>query len=193
MDAGVEEGDEVGLSYDPMIAKLVAHAATRTEALDRLSTALRETEIEGVTTNLPFLRWLVAHPHVRAGRTTTSFLVENPPLSPHPTSAPAPWHGAWRLNGAAPPPAAPPDVESAAHEQGTVATESALSAQMPGTVLRVLVTEGETVAAHQPLLVLEAMKMETPLTSPHEATVRRLLVAEGDQVAAGQKLVELED
>jgi biotin carboxyl carrier protein len=57
----------------------------------------------------------------------------------------------------------------------------------------VLVTEGETVAAHQPLLVLEAMKMETPLTSPHGATVRRLLVAEGDQVAAGQKLVELED
>ena len=48
---------------------------------------------------------------------------------------------------------------------------------MPGTVLRVLVTEGETVSAHQPLLVLEAMKMETPLTSPYEATVRRLLAA----------------
>ena len=193
VDPGVEEGDEVGLSYDPMIAKLVAHAETRTEALDRLASALRETEIEGVTTNLPFLRWLVAHPHVRAGRTTTSFLVENPPLSPHPTSVPAPWHGAWRLNSVAPPPAAPPDVEAAAHEHGTVATESTLSAQMPGTVLRVLVAEGETVAAHQPLLVLEAMKMETPLTSPHAATVRRLLVAEGDQVATGQNLVELED
>ena len=193
VDAGVEEGDEVGLSYDPMIAKLVAHAATRHEALERLAAALRETEVEGVTTNLPFLRWLVAHPHVRAGRTTTSFLVENTPLSPHPASAPAPWHGAWRLNGAAPPPAAPPDVDAAAHEHGTVATESTLSAQMPGTVLRVLVSEGDTVAAHQPLLVLEAMKMETPVTSPHEATVRRLLVAEGDQVAAGQKLVELED
>ena len=64
---------------------------------------------------------------------------------------------------------------------------------MPGTVLRVLVSEGDTVAPHQPLLVLEAMKMETPVTAPHEATVRRLLVAEGDQVAAGMKLVELED
>jgi acetyl/propionyl-CoA carboxylase alpha subunit len=193
VDAGVEEGDEVGLSYDPMIAKLVAHAATRPEALDRLAAALRETEVEGVTTNLPFLRWLVAHPHVRAGRTTTSFLVENTPLSPHPASAPAPWHGAWRLNSAAPPPAAPPDVDAAAHEHGTVATESTLSAQMPGTVLRVLVSEGESVTARQPLLVLEAMKMETPVTSPHGATVRRLLVAEGDQVAAGEKLVELED
>jgi acetyl/propionyl-CoA carboxylase alpha subunit len=193
VDAGVEEGDEVGLNYDPMIAKLVAHAATRSEALDRLASALQETEVEGVTTNLPFLRWLVTHPLVRAGWTTTSFLVENTPLSPHPSSAPAPWHRAWRLNSAAPPPAPPPDVEAAAQEHGAVATESTLSAQMPGTVLRVLVAEGETVTAHQPLLVLEAMKMETPVTSPYAATVRCLLVAEGDQVATGQKLVELED
>ena len=193
VDAGVEEGDEVGLSYDPMIAKLVAHAPTRPEALDRLAAALRETEVDGVTTNLPFLRWLVGHPHVRAGRTTTSFLVENTPLSSHPASAPAPWHGAWRLNAVAPPPAAPPDVEAAAHGHSGVATESSLSAQMPGTVLRVLVAEGDAVTARQPLLVLEAMKMETPVTSPHDATVRHLLVAEGDQVAAGQKLVELDD
>ena len=193
VDAGVEEGDDVGLSYDPMIAKLVSHAPTRAEALNRLAAALRETEVEGVTTNLPFLRWLVTHPNVQAGRTTTSFLVENTPLSPYPAAAPAPWQGAWRLNSPTPPPAAPPDVESAAHEHGTVATESTLSAQMPGTVLSVLVAEGDTVRAHQPLLVLEAMKMETPVTSPHEATVRRLLVAEGDQVAAGQELVELED
>jgi len=193
VDPGVEEGDEVGLSYDPMIAKLIAHAATRSEALDRLAAGLRETEVEGVTTNLPFLRWLVAHPRVRAGRTTTAFLAENTPLSPHPAYAPAPWHGAWRLNAGAPPPAAPPDIDAAAHHHGAVVTESTLSAQMPGTVLRVLVSEGDAVAAHQPLLVLEAMKMETPVTSPYEATVRRLLVAEGDQVATGTELVELED
>ena len=48
--------------YDPMIAKLIAHGATRDEALDRLAAALAETEVGGVTTNLPFLRWLVAHP-----------------------------------------------------------------------------------------------------------------------------------
>ena len=81
MDAGVEEGDEVGLAYDPMIAKLIAHGDTRDEALDRLGAALAETEVEGVVTNLPFLRWLVAHPELRAGETTTAFLVENPPLS----------------------------------------------------------------------------------------------------------------
>src|SRR4051812_1426365 len=58
VDAGVEEGDEIGTSYDPMIAKLVAHGADRAAALDRLAAALAETEVEGVTTNLPFLRWL---------------------------------------------------------------------------------------------------------------------------------------
>ena len=52
VDAGVEEGDEIGTSYDPLIAKLIAHAHTREEALDRLATALAETEVEGVTTNL---------------------------------------------------------------------------------------------------------------------------------------------
>ena len=81
VDAGVEEGDEIGTSYDPMIAKLIAHGATRDEAFDRLAGALHETEVGGLTTNLPFLRWLVSHPLVRAGRATTAFLTENPPLS----------------------------------------------------------------------------------------------------------------
>lgn len=194
VDAGVEEGDEIGLAYDSMIAKLVAHGATRKAALDLLAGALEETEVAGVTTNLPFLRWLVAQPLVRAGRATTAFLVEHPPLGPPATRhAPGPWHGAWRLNLPAPPPAAPPDVEATSHGHGSVATESVLRAQMPGTVIRVLVGEGDAVDQRQPLLVLEAMKMETPVVSPFEATVRRLLVAEGDQVATGTALVELEE
>jgi acetyl/propionyl-CoA carboxylase alpha subunit len=193
VDAGVAAGDEVGLRYDPLIAKLIAHGPTRSEAFSRLSAALRETTVEGVTTNLPFLRWLVAHPRVLAGQLTTAFLVENPPLSPHPAPTPAAWHGAWRLNGSPPPPSAPPDTDQASHGHGATATESTLAAQMPGTVLRVLVSPGDAVTARQPLLVLEAMKMETPVVSPHDATVRRLLVAEGDQVAAGTDLVELDD
>ena len=69
-----------------MIAKLIAHGPTRDEALDRLAAALAETEVGGVTTNLPFLRWLVAHPVVRAGEATTAFLTEHPPLSEPPAS-----------------------------------------------------------------------------------------------------------
>ena len=95
-DTGVAEGDEIGTSYDPLIAKLIAHGDTRAEALDRLARALRETEVAGVTTNLPFLRWLVSHPLVRSGEVTTAFLAEHPPLSEPPAAAPAP---AWPAPG----------------------------------------------------------------------------------------------
>ena len=195
VDAGVEEGDEIALSYDPMIAKLIAHGETRQEALEKLRDALAETEVEGVVTNLPFLRWLVTHPKVRAGHTTTAFLVENPPLSePPPRSADAAWRGGWRLNLAAPAPQPPPDVDSAAHEHAAPGAEqSALTAPMPGTVIRVAVAPGDTVAPRQTLLVLEAMKMETPVVSPYQATVRAVHVAEGDRVAGGALLVELEE
>jgi acetyl/propionyl-CoA carboxylase alpha subunit len=195
VDAGVEEGDEVGLAYDPMVAKLIAHGDTREEAFDRLRDALAETEVEGVTTNLPFLRWLVAHPTVRAGDTTTAFLIEHPPLSPLPLRAPdRPWREPFRLNLPSPPPAPAPDVDAAAAEPHAPGTEqSTVTAPMPGTVIRLLVAPGDAVKARQPLIVLEAMKMETPLSSPYDAVVRAVNVAEGDQVAGGAVLVELEE
>jgi biotin carboxyl carrier protein len=64
---------------------------------------------------------------------------------------------------------------------------------MPGTVSRVLVAAGDAVAARQPLVVLEAMKMETPLLAPYAAIVSAVHVAEGDRVAGGTTLVELDD
>jgi pyruvate carboxylase len=62
---------------------------------------------------------------------------------------------------------------------------------MPGIVLRVLVAPGDPVEPRQPLVVLEAMKMETPLLAPFAATVSAVHVREGDRVAGGQLLVEL--
>jgi len=194
VDQGVEEGDEVGIAYDPLIAKLIAHGATRADALERLREALDATEVEGVVTKLQFLRWLVAHPAVRAGETTTAFLGEHPPLSRPPAALPAgPWRGAWRLNLPGPAPAPPPDLESAAREHSGSAEQSALTAPMPGTVVKVLVAAGDAVAARQSLVVLEAMKMETPVVSPYDAVVRAVHVAEGDRVAGGAVLVELEE
>ena len=195
VDAGVEEGDEIGVGYDPMIAKLIAHGPTRGEALARLADALAETEVAGVTTNLPFLRWLVSHPAVHAGRTTTAFLTDYPPLSEPPARMPAgPWDGTWRLNLPAPPPHSPPDVDEAAQTTGPGgAVESTITAPMPGTVIRVLAQAGDHVAHRQPLLVLEAMKMETPLVSPYDATVKAVHVQEGDRVAGGALLIELEE
>jgi 3-methylcrotonyl-CoA carboxylase alpha subunit len=193
VDRGVEEGDEVTVAYDPMIAKLIAHGATRAEALDRLRAALAETEVGGLVTNLPFLRWLVGHPEVRAGRTTTAFLTDHPPLSAPPAPVPRPWRGGFRLNLPAPPPRPAPDADEAAHEHGPAGGQSTLTAPMPGTVIRVLVEPGQRVEQRAPILVLEAMKMETPLVSPYEAVVKAVHVREGEQVTGGALLVELEE
>ena len=190
VDAGVEEGDEIGTAYDPMIAKLIAHGDTRDDALDLLSAALAETEVTGVTTNLPFLRWLVAHPALRAGETTTAFLVEHPPLEPPAPLPASPWRRPFRLNLPSPPPARPPDL-TAAPGPGAGHESSSIIAPMPGTVIRVLVAAGDTVTPRQPLVVLEAMKMETPLVAPYAARVTAVHVSEGDRVTGGALLVEL--
>jgi acetyl/propionyl-CoA carboxylase alpha subunit len=190
VDAGVEEGDEVPVAYDPLIAKLIAHGETREEAFDRLARALRETEVRGLTTNLPFLRWLVAHPELRAGRATTAFLTDYPPLSRAPKVS-GPWAGSWgRERGSSP----LLTVEATARAtEGAGAEQTVVKAPMPGVVVRVLAAEGDRVEPRQPLVLLEAMKMETPLVSPYAAVVRRVLVSEGDRVAAGAVLVELEE
>ena len=102
-----------------------------------------------------------------------------------------PWRTPFRLNLPSPPPAPPPDadaVEPAGLESGG---HSSITAPMPGTVLRVLVAEGDRVSARQPLIVLEAMKMETALPAPFPATVGAVHVREGDRVAGGAVLLEL--
>jgi len=74
IDSGVDEGAEVTTHYDPMLAKVIVHAADRPAALECLSTALAETEVLGLRTNLPFLRTLAADPTVAAGQVTTTWL-----------------------------------------------------------------------------------------------------------------------
>ncbi len=74
VDAGVIEGDEVGGRFDPMLAKIVARGQDRADALGRLTRALDETVVLGLTTNLRFLRWLVREPVVRDGQARTDTL-----------------------------------------------------------------------------------------------------------------------
>ncbi len=191
VDSGVEEGDTIGTSFDPMIAKLIAAGDTRAAALEMLAGALAETLVDGVPTNLTFLRWLVGHPAFVENRLSTAFLVDHPPLSPYPQRLPTgAWRTPWRLNLPAPAPESPPDIEEpavAAQEH----RDSDVTAPMPGTVLRVEVAAGDAVRARQALVVLEAMKMETPVTAPFDATVKSVHVAAGDRVDGGALLVEL--
>jgi 3-methylcrotonyl-CoA carboxylase alpha subunit len=191
VDAGVEAGDEIGTGYDPMIAKLVARGASRAAALDALARALAETDVAGLVTNLPFLRWLVSHPAFRAGDLSTAFLVEHPPLSAPPLRiATGAFGRAWRLNLPAPPPAPPPDPDAAAQERRPGGS-GGVTAPMPGTVIAVHVSPGDPVTPRQPLVTLEAMKMEHPVMAPFAATVAAVHVEVGDSVVAGAGLVEL--
>jgi acetyl-CoA/propionyl-CoA carboxylase biotin carboxyl carrier protein len=74
VDAGVAAGTEVGSRYDPMLAKVIASGPTRAAALDRLDAALAATTVLGLRTNLAWLRTLLAHPDVRAGRLDTGLI-----------------------------------------------------------------------------------------------------------------------
>jgi acetyl-CoA carboxylase biotin carboxylase subunit len=79
VDTGVREGDQVTVHYDPMIAKLVAHGATREAAAARISKALADFRIEGITTNIAFLQRVIDHPAFRAGDTHTGFIEAHGP------------------------------------------------------------------------------------------------------------------
>jgi 3-methylcrotonyl-CoA carboxylase alpha subunit len=74
VDGGVREGDEVGVHYDPLLAKLIAVAETRDAVIDRTLAALRRYAVLGIPTNIPFLLRLVGHPAFRAGAVDTGFV-----------------------------------------------------------------------------------------------------------------------
>ncbi|SEG80510.1 acetyl-CoA/propionyl-CoA carboxylase, biotin carboxylase, biotin carboxyl carrier protein [Thermomonospora echinospora] len=316
VDSGVAEGDEVGSSYDPMLAKVIAWGEDRAAALRRLDRALASYTLLGVPSNVAFLRALLAHPDVAAGRLDTG-LVErelaaqetaaaarpDAPSGPGrllttgvPDEVPAaaalertlalesddpdPWAipDGWRLSGAAWTPwiitpaggtpvevrvrgraaaaeiliadAGAPDGRAetptddggpvpaslsrdgdrlrltfggrttaftcardgdtlwlgrdghtwalAEHVRGEQAEAGAagagdgvLRSPMPGTVLAVKAAEGDRVTAGQPLVVVEAMKMEHTVTAPMDGVVSRLPVRTGAQVALDAVLAEI--
>jgi propionyl-CoA carboxylase alpha subunit len=83
-DTGVTEGGEISLYYDPMIAKLVTHAAKRETAIEAQADALDAFVIDGIRHNIPFLAALMAHPRWRAGKLSTGFIAEEFPDGFHP-------------------------------------------------------------------------------------------------------------
>lgn len=79
IDAGVESGSEISVHYDPMIAKVIAHAETRAEAALALARALRRMELHGVITNRDLLVRTLSHPEFLAGDIDTGFYVRHDP------------------------------------------------------------------------------------------------------------------
>lgn len=90
-----------------------------------------------------------------------------------------------------PRPAASTGSPPSAPTRSPAETSGAVPAPLPGLVLRVQVKEGDAVQAGQPLLVMEAMKMENVVPAPHQGTVRKIFVAEGATVGEGEPLVEV--
>jgi acetyl-CoA carboxylase biotin carboxylase subunit len=89
VDAGIQSGDTITIHYDPLIAKIIVHDHTRRDAIERMQRALADTVILGTTTNLEFLRVLLAHPAFQAGTVDTQFIDTNlDSLLPAPPSLP---------------------------------------------------------------------------------------------------------
>ncbi len=88
VDSGVEQGSEISVNFDPLLAKLICHAESREACIDRLERALRDYVILGTKTNLGFLRRVVSHPAYRDARLSTRFLddhemrIETPEVVP---------------------------------------------------------------------------------------------------------------
>jgi acetyl/propionyl-CoA carboxylase alpha subunit len=213
VDAGVTAGDEVTIHYDPMIAKVIAYAETRLEAITKLDAALADYTLKGVTTNISFLRAILGHPAFLQGETTTHFIEQNlaawqPPTEPEsepeepqshePQSMPekSPWDRAdgFRLGqGKVSTVSAPPSARAPKTGRPSVhAGANSLEAAMPGQVRDVLVKEGDTVEKGQTLALLEAMKMEIRVSAPEAGKIAKVLIATGQVVERGQRLFELE-
>jgi len=283
-DCGVETGSVVGTSFDPMLAKVIAHGPTRAEAAGRLALALERAHLAGVTTNRDLLVATLRHPGFLAGDTTTDLFER---LEPARRRAPddealhrvavaaALWfqelHRAqarvlahvpsgWR-NARLPDQrclfaygdrelvvsyharrdgsftvdgehvgrvhswsARHLDLELAGRRSrarltrfadrvvvndgagdvelrivprfvvpGAVAPTGGLDAPMPGRVLEVRVSVGDTVTAGQVVVLLEAMKMEHRITAPVDGIVTGVHVAAGDQVELGAPLLVVEE
>ena len=267
VDTGVREGDSVTIYYDPMIAKVIAHDATREAAAARLANALCETRIAGVRTNAGFLIHALRHRDFLAGDIDTGFIDRNLntllPSPPTPTvyaraaesviaarqkSARAndPWEAqdGFRLvgearetldfmseagvasvlvvhhrgggmtmsvDGAAVTASAHSDAvilpgcEIAVMDQGETfslrlrdpfehaeadpGAGDRVTAPMPGKIIRIAAESGAAVKRGQPLVILEAMKMEHTLTAPADAQVASVDVGVGDQVPEGAILL----
>jgi acetyl/propionyl-CoA carboxylase alpha subunit len=206
IDTGIFEGWTIPMEYDPMLAKLIVHAPTRALATVKMLKALAEYEIAGVKTNIPFLTDLLRHPTFTEGRTETGVIDRHfkdwLPGEAEPEDPFSPWTAAdhWRAGEGGKPDA---DAQRravmaerkkeylSAHRThgGPGAPEAA--APMPGTVRKILVAEGQKVKAGDPVVVIEAMKMEHTIESPRDGEIKKINYNAGDKVGMGDKLVEL--
>ncbi len=221
LDAGYAAGMTVPQAFDSLIAKLVVTGASRAHALQRAARALAEFEVGGMPTVLPFHRAVVADPAFagpdRLGVHTrwieTEFAAPMPPQRAAEPAVPPPREritvevggkrlevvvpaalGVPRRGGAA---ARPAERNRGAgprrRHPAPVAGGDTLVSPMQGTIVKIAAADGQRVAAGDVIVVLEAMKMEQPLTAHKDGTVTGLAVAVGQTVTAGAAICAVID
>ncbi|RKT87564.1 acetyl-CoA/propionyl-CoA carboxylase, biotin carboxylase, biotin carboxyl carrier protein [Saccharopolyspora antimicrobica] len=217
VDAGVESGSVIGGQFDSLLAKVIVTGADRQQALERSRRVLDEMVVEGMATVLPFHRAIVRDPaftgtdgftvHTRWIETEFDNTIEPftggaEAAEPEARQSITVEVGGRRLevtlpaelavSGAAPASKAKPRKRSAS-KAGAAVSGDAVTAPMQGTIVKVSVTDGQQVEAGEQIAVLEAMKMENPVTAHKAGTVTGLSAQPGDSVSQGTTLCELKD
>jgi len=207
IDAGFDHGHTIGSHFDSLLAKLIITAATREEAIERARRALREFDIGGLATALPFHRAIVEDPNfINDFKVYTSYIEnefknEIPPFSfkqgmadskaaSQKIIAEVDGHRFEVLLHTPEPIQKRHRVKSNAI---TALAGDSLESPMQGTVVKVVKGNGDRVEVGELIVVLEAMKMEQPLIAHKAGTISKLQVNVGQTVASGATLCLIED
>ena len=222
VDAGVETGSVIGGQFDSLLAKLIVTGSDRAQALERSRRALAEFQVEGMATVLPFHRLVVDDPafaaasvegftvHTRWIETEWDNTVEPFTGGEGADAEEAPRQtvvvevggrrlevslpGDLAIGGAGPAAAAKaPPRKRGGGKGGTAASGDAVTAPMQGTIIKVAVSDGDTVSAGDLVVVLEAMKMENPVTAHKGGTITGMSAAQGSSVSQGTIICEIKD
>ncbi|WP_076971202.1 acetyl/propionyl/methylcrotonyl-CoA carboxylase subunit alpha [Streptomyces sparsogenes] len=218
LDAGVESGSVIGPAWDSLLAKLIVTGATRSQALQRAARALAEFQVEGMATAIPFHRAVVVDPAFTSEPFTihtrwieTEFHNTIAPFTPTGTDeAEEPTGretvvvevGGKRLEVSLPASLGVATVpgggskkpkRKAVKKSGAAASGDALASPMQGTIVKVAVAEGDTVAEGDLIVVLEAMKMEQPINAHRPGTVKGLSAEVGASITSGAVICEIKD
>jgi acetyl-CoA/propionyl-CoA carboxylase biotin carboxyl carrier protein len=196
VDSGFGEDDEVPSAYDSLIAKLIVWGPDRESARRRMIRALDEFDIQGVATTIPAHRLLIQHPRFVDGSYSTATVeggalasLTTPTISAAADTAPG---AVVRVAGSSARLWNPAISRSVGTAAISFSDSGAVVAPMHGTILKILVVEGDTVGAGDPVALLEAMKMETYVSAPAAGTVRAVNVRPGAIVEAGQVVATVE-
>jgi acetyl-CoA/propionyl-CoA carboxylase biotin carboxyl carrier protein len=223
VDGGYEEGETIPGAFDSLIAKLVVTGTTRTQALERSRRALDEFVVDGMPTVVPFHRSVVDDPAFIGDPTANSgvgsFDVYTTWIETDYDNQLEPYVGASEadeqserervvvevggkrvevvlpggLGASAAAAGTKKAKRKAGKSAGAAASGDSLTAPMQGTVVKVTVEEGQTVATGDQIVVVEAMKMEQPINAHKDGVITGLSVEVGATVGSGEVIATIED